>query len=835
MLGRMIIGNQALLGGDSPPTSADFTVTNDAEWDAVFANPAATLSGKVVEIDGSNFTQRSIANRDMDAIGAPVTIRSADSSASLPSLMLSGTVRGIDFSALNFQMTSWPYDHSACFFLGTGTFGKLRFLNGTTFRHGYGQNLTDLDTEGVLPEYERVDNVETATTSSTVHALTWLDPAAPSGWIEFFNRGTETVFVEVGGSGAVATTGSTAVAAGTRQRINSLDPDVDTHFAIMTASGTSEVNARTEIGLSEYLASTFRQTGGAVLEDFEIRNCLFRDLSNGIKGLRPTVSGIVMDCDFDRIYQDIIALSPPPGASLHILRNLECLPFARSGIAEDLSGDARDPHGDQFQMFNNVPGGTVGPVYYAGNRIRLTPRRSGITSQGIFVSDNDFDPSFTDTYFISTMQIGGSARALSLGEESTNFKMRDAFVYGATIFNGHDYDSDLPFILIDHNDDGTVYVGKSIAADYRETGAAWQRDDLLSLSDATTRSAVFPNLGSFASASSRDEIDIALTSAAEGSGLGAVATRDALDWTTNDHTSVILWDNLPSGAHWNDLTNQDLGATVELPLRKIMNLRTSQPVVPGAATQWRSVDTDGSTEVQAWTSASGTIEPGQFIQIRQITSAIGGEAVTASVSINGFLQLVSLTTGNVPPVFLIQGAVAGRFVDPSNVPSGTSRITFRGKFYFPALVPNNVKPFTQTSTGCDLIMQSDGSMNATIEDGTGAKMATNLEVVPPGTLIADTWHSVEFDVNQAANEVTATVDGTTFTTSFTATSNGVFQSNRAISFVAGTTGNTPLLTGTQLADLSVDFGGLLHKAIPNEVAAANGDTWHQGGNFGGSE
>ncbi len=834
MLGPMIVGGQPLLGGSSPPAGADFTVTNDAEWDAVFANPAAELAGKVVEIDGSNFTQRNIADRDMNAAGAPLTIRSADANASLPAISLNGTVRGIDFSALNFQMTSWPYDHSACITLGTGTFGKLRFVNGTTFRHGYGPALTDFDTSAELSEYERVDNVRTATTSSTSHTLSWLDPAAPSGWIEFFNRGPETVFVEFGGPLVTATPASTQVAAGTRQRISPLDPDVDTHFAVLSASGTSEVNARTEVGLSEYLASPFRQTGGALLEDFEIRGCLFRDLSNGIKGLRPTVSGIVMDCDFDRIYQDIIALSPPPGASLHIFRNLECLPFARSGIAEDLNGDARDPHGDQFQMFNNVPGGTVGPVYYAGNRVRMTPRRLGIQSQGIFVSDNDFDPSFTELYFISTMQIGGAARALSLGEESTSFKIRDAFVYGTTIFNAHDYDSDLPFVLIDHDNDGTVYVGKSIAADHRQSDAEWQRDDLLNLSDAAVRSAVFPNLGAFASASNRSEIETALVSAAEGAGLGAVATGDAVDWTTADHTNVIRWENLPSGAHWNEAVNQSPDTLITLPLRKILNQRPSQTVSVGIGTEWRSVGTDRSTQVQGWTSANGSIEPGQFIQIRSISAATGGATITAAVTINGFEQSVTILTANVPTQFLIQNGIAGRFVDTANIPGGTARITFRGKFNFPGTVPNNVKPFTQSSTGCDLILQADGSMNATIEDGSGAKMATNLEVVPPGTLAPDTWHEIVFDVHQNANAVTVTVDGEIFDTAFGAASNGTFQSNRAISFIAGTTGNTPLPATTQFADLSVDLNGVPHKSISNDPAAANVDAWHQGGNFDGS-
>ncbi|MEE4207778.1 MAG: hypothetical protein V2I43_00745, partial [Parvularcula sp.] len=163
-------------------------MSSDAEWDAVFAQPPEMLAGSTLVVSGDNFTQRSITDCDLSAFAQPLTIRSADPNARLPSLQLNGTVRGIDFSGVNFQMTGWPHTYGACIVFGSGTFGKLRFLNGTTFRHGYGADLTDFATDVDLPEYERVDNVHTATTTSSAHPLTWLDPTAPTGWIEFFNR-----------------------------------------------------------------------------------------------------------------------------------------------------------------------------------------------------------------------------------------------------------------------------------------------------------------------------------------------------------------------------------------------------------------------------------------------------------------------------------------------------------------------------------------------------------------------------------------------------------------------------------------------------------------------
>lgn len=830
MLARMIVGGQPVSDAGLPPL-ADHIVTSDAEWDAVFANSAATLAGKTIEIVGSNFTQRTINGKDVWPEGGRLTIRSRDANASIPSILFNGVTRGIDFSGFNFQMTGWPRSHSACVIFNSGTFGKIRFLNGTTFRHGYGPDQLDCDTTAELPEYERIDNVQTATTTSATYALTWKDPAISIGsaWIEFFNRGSNSVRVAVGGAGVVATGSSQLVAAGARFRFNTLNPTADTHFAVLATTGTSEVNARTEIGLSNYLGSTFSQSGAATVEDVEVRNCLFRDLSDAAKGLRPTQSLIIMDCDFDRIYQDVFSMSPLPGVPTYYLRNLESIPFSRSGIAENLNGDARDPHGDQFQMFENSASGALGPVYYAGNRMRATPRRAGATAQGIFLSDNDVNPSYSGIYIVSTMQIGGSGRAISIGEAGTAFKVRDTFIYGATVFDVANPASTTPILTVDHEEDGNVYVGKAIAPTFTSTDAPMVLDQTLRLSDAVSIAAVFPNLSDLAAATTRSAIEAALTTAAEGEGLGATATANAVNWTTTDPTAVILWENLPSGVDWNDLTNQDAEEVITLPLRKILNRRASQTVSVGAGTEWRSVDTDGTTEVQAWTSSPGTIQPDQFIQIRR-TSGAGGETVTASVTINGFAQNVDILSANIPTVYLIQPSPVGYFVDPSNAPAGTTRMTFRGKFNFSSIV-NSMRPFMQASTGCDLIIATNGTITIVVEDSTGTAVLSNVVMAPAGSIAPSAWYDMILDVNHTAQTATLTLNGTVYSVPFTIAGTGTFQSNRQISMLASVSGGNALPAGTLIADLSVELNGVLRKAISNDAATANADAWKRGGDF----
>lgn len=814
---------------EPPPivAPADFIVTNDAQWDAVFANSAAALVGKIVEVaaPSSAFTPRTIANKDVWTAGGRLTIRSANSGSGIPALTLSGTVRAIDFSGLNFQMRGWPRLQRGCVYFDNGTFGKLRFLNGTTFRHGYSASLLDYDTDFQYPEYDRIDNLQTATTVSATYPLTWKDTTTPglTGWIEFFNNGANGVRVAVGGAGVVATTGSPLVPAGGRLRISTdVTPTTTTHFAVLAVAGTSAVNARTEIGLTQYLADAFISSGTAVVEDVEIRNCVFRDLGSAIKGFGPQ-NLIVMDCDFDRIYQDIAAPSLRPGGTAYYLRNLECIPFSRAGIAATLNGDARDPHGDQYQSFGDGSG-TLGPIYYAGNRIRVGALRAGVNQQGIFLSDNDITPSYNNIFIISTMQVGGSSRALDVGE--AGFPARNVMVYGASVVAWDDAASTAPAVSFVTDQPDSIYIGSTIA---RNITSGLLEDGVVRLSGVASPAAVFPNLGNLTTATTRAQIEAAITTAAEGAGLGAAATANAIDWTTTDHTAVIRWENVPSGVAWAALVNQAIASVITLPLRKVLNPRAAQAVSVGAGTEWRKVAADGVTELQAWTTSPGTIEPGQFIQIRR-TSGGSLETVVASVTINGFTETVNITSAvSAPSAWLVMPATIAHLGDTAALPASTTRLTWRGKFFFPAgTISNGQALFSQVSNGCDLVTFGNG-FTVTVEDGTQATVySSGLSVIHAGKLVADTWLDIVFDVNQAAATITLTINGDTVTIPFTTPGNGLFNTARRIGFLATQAGALRMVANTRSADLSVDRNGSLYKSISNTAATANGDAWKLG-------
>lgn len=805
-----------------------YEATDASEFDAIIALGAATISGKTIRVRGVDMLPSQIDNHDYTIQGAPLRIETV-SSGSIQYLALRD-VDGLDF-ATKFQMRGWPANYTECVRFKAGAFDNIRFLDGTTFRHGYGASQVDYVTDFDYDEYTRVDNVQTATTSSATYALSWQDATATDGWIEFFNRGAETVHVVVGGSGVTATTGDASVAAGTKLRIASLDPTTDTHVAIISASGTSEVNARAEIGLQYYAAQAYAADGGVTMGKLHITDCVFQDLKHGGKSSIEAADFALMDCTFERIYMDIFTGGVASGGKFRFMRNVTTIPFSRSGIAEDLNGDAYDPHGDDVQMFGSGTH-TFGDIIIAGNRMTVPPLRAGAGDQGAFLSDNDISPSFDGVWIINNAYLPGNTRAISVGEQPS-YPIGDTMIYGNTCIPWDGLEGfGTPSVLLSADSSSHIYVGSTIAYNFTAEMGSFPVDNVLNMDDAVSKAAVFPNFADLASATDRTEIDAALKTSAEGFGLGMVATNSAIDWTTTDPDSVVLWDNVPSGAAWEDLVGQTPSATIETGLSKILNRNTGLTVVPGDGVEWRSVDTDGTTEVVGWTSLSDVIDADQFIQIRKTSSASDFTSVTASITINGFEENLTITTGKADPTaWLVNGATAGYFVDPSNVPASTNVITWKGRFYFPTSVPNNVDFYTQESGGFTGNLLSSGLIRGTVEDGTGTNLMSAVTIAAGGSIVADTWQDIEIEVNQTTEEVTVTIDNVPTVTSFTTSGNGVFQSNREVSFLANTSGANAIPNGTRVADLEVEFDGVSHKTISNDATVANADAWHNGGSF----
>ena len=171
--------------------AADHIVRNDAQWAAVAALSAAALSGKIIEVQGSAFAAQLVMTTK--ALTTPLTIRGAAGNL-VPSLKFTA-MQKLTVQGINLQMPGWPASYGGCLeFFGANADIKI---DGVSFRHGYGPGLIDL-TPAVIdaaPEILRIDNLITATPTSTRIAVVKSPADGPSWWIELFNRGSNAVYV----------------------------------------------------------------------------------------------------------------------------------------------------------------------------------------------------------------------------------------------------------------------------------------------------------------------------------------------------------------------------------------------------------------------------------------------------------------------------------------------------------------------------------------------------------------------------------------------------------------------------------------------------------------
>jgi len=778
-LNALFSGRRAGGGGAPPPVPADYIITNDAEWASTMALGAATLNNKTAEVRGA------LGSVTLSGLNwaTGFTVRGGPG-GSIRRLFMTGTLGPLRLESLSFQMTGWPRLHDSCIYFDGGTFPSTT-IDGCTIRHGYGAGLADFDTTANYPEYDRVSNVRTATTVSATYALTWKDAARNEGWIEFFNRGAATVHVVVGGSGVTATLGSPACAAGQRLRISGLNPQNDTHFAVIAASGSQEVNARTEIGLAAYVADGFASSGSANIGILDIRRTLISDTGSAFKlGARPD-RVVAQDNRIRRVYMDALAAIPKLANAGFFNRNLIDVAFSRSGIAENLNGDARDPHGDTLQMFANPSTGAIEGVRSAGNRVLRPPMRAGVTNQGIFWSDNDSSPSYRNVASVSDLLIGGATNGISSGEPG--FPVDGFFIFGATVIHGGDITENSTIRIEDVTPTGGTYIGSSVAAGLT-LGANVAVDGVTNLIDATDPSLFFANFGGVPTATTRAQIEAALATVGAAAGRGAVAHADKIDWTTETPENVIRWNLLPSGVHWPDQSDVAVNTLITLPLRRILNRNTGQAVTVGPSTEWRKVAADGTTELQAWGSSAGSVDFGQHVQIRRQSSPLSLTAVQASITINGYARTVTLTTESTAAKF--NTSTSGpRFEADHNVPAGTSAVTISARLRLnmtggPFAGVRWLTHFGATSFVFGI--QFDGSVQLGVWDGAGAVVHALAGI--PGVTVPtnNTFFTIIVRPDLAAAVTKITVNGVTTDVLMSAAGTPTFQtaSNRRANLLA---------------------------------------------------
>lgn len=176
------------------------------------------------------------------------------------------------------------------------------------------------------------------------------------------------------------------------------------------------------------------------------------------------------------------------------------------------------------------------------------------------------------------------------------------------------------------------------------------------------------------------------------------------------------------------------------------------------------------------------------------------------------------------------------FIDPVNVAAGVTGITFAARFRVPSLPATGTYILcSQATTGFDVELMNNGNLRFNVKDGAGVKYLNNY--VFPAGLAGATWYDLVCAANHAANNLKISINGTVSTVAYTASGNGVFQSNRALSFLGRTGGTLQFLgdveylrvwqsvTGTGTTPASAPY-----HSVVGPAAIANADSWKLGAN-----
>lgn len=176
------------------------------------------------------------------------------------------------------------------------------------------------------------------------------------------------------------------------------------------------------------------------------------------------------------------------------------------------------------------------------------------------------------------------------------------------------------------------------------------------------------------------------------------------------------------------------------------------------------------------------------------------------------------------------------FVDPVSVAAGVTGITYAARFRVPSLPPSgSYILFAQSATGYDVELMNNGNLRITVEDGVGAKYLSS-HVFSAG-LAAGTWYDVVCAANHAANNIKISINGAVSTIAYTGTGNGLFQSNRALSFL-GRVGGTLQFVGDveyvrawqSVTGTGAVPAGTPYHSVVGPAATANADGWKLGAN-----
>ena len=624
-------------GGGSPPVVFDYTITNNAEWGTI---PAGILSGGGrVGVAPGTYTSKTITATPSARLTFEATVPATP--PRIDQLVLNGCAR-ITFKSLELVSSVWgTATTNACVLIQTGGAVDPIFDGCRFFGNYRGTVGADIDVVNALPEYACI------AADVTAGAISSLEITQPFVG-DLMADGTYSLdFTPAGGTGATATftvvagfiTSTNLTAGGTGYNTNSHR----TRRAIWTGQRR----------MMDWLPWGVRTVSPGVLNNAQFLNCSLKTLSNAIKPSLLATAISVVGCDFERVYMDYTSFGTDAARANYNITftdNFGTLPFSVAGK------DAGDPHSDWIQVFmDDIATGGVSTLDWEGLTFERNIFVDGVCRggiQGAIIADAPNQVCFANSRFVGNLI---ASKSLTLGIALVNPRdwviRNNAFIR----FDPTDTVNNTSAIVlrvpgardvpVGYFAGGNTLIGRNITEALEPNGYGLPQINLL-----REPNTVLGNRGTTISYASvfanhtgarltRADVVAAYTPTGGYAGQGPFGQAAYINHATRT-TDLSLE---PTYVNFSALTSQSVSTLVTSEWSRIIGGPSTRSIsITGG--EWREANDAIGTGATSWTSASGTLTRGKFLQVRQTTSASNGAETVTAVTIGSAVYNWSVTT-----------------------------------------------------------------------------------------------------------------------------------------------------------------------------------------------
>lgn len=612
-------------GGGTPAPAYDYLIEDDTGWDTVFANDDATLSGTVIALAPGNYTAKTLTDRAFTSEVRIVAQNPANKPV-IDELTLDG-VENATFEQLRIVSSTWANPGGQCVKF-EGNNANLAFEE-CEFQGNYRGVVGSINVVDELPEYACI------AADVSGGAISALEIRADYVGDLLANGTYDLDFSPAGGTGAIATfdvvdgyiTGTTLTNGGTGY------------------TTSSHRNRRAiwagQRRMLDWMPWGFRNGSPVSLNGVRVENCTFDTLNSAYKAAGGNTGHVeLIGNTFTRVYQDLMSIGlqhPVAPYPITIKWNFGSLPFS---VAQ---WDAGDPHSDFIQVFADDVGG-AGNVTTAdwenivveGNVFIDGDCRGSV--QGAIIADVPSNVSYSGLRFCYNFVASNvQGLGLALVNPKDCYVMNNAFVrYDPTnVLNATPVQARVPGIQDDPGGGyyafGRSVVGHNIGEGFTTDGislpevnrAKYSNVSLGRNGSAIAYGDVFTNhTGSRATLA---EVIAAYTPKAAYTGKGPFANTSLV----NHLTRTVNLDLEPSYFYFPSQQDVTASTTATSDWSRVMGGPATRAISVSNG-EYRIADDASGTNATSWTSSSGTITIGKFVQVRH-TSGVAGSVVTSTV------------------------------------------------------------------------------------------------------------------------------------------------------------------------------------------------------------